>query len=462
MKVSISQLKTHPLNKEIYHLSSIDELMDSINKVGLLQPLTIDQKNQVISGNRRFEAIKRLGWESVDVDQIKVNKGDEVLLLIHFNKQRVKTIKELLSEYDHLRLYYKTNRSLKGEVKSIREKVGDDIKISDGQLARILFVRKHNPEMIHLVDKGIMTINQSYLLSQRNQKEQSSINFTGQTNKYVNDKDGFLFYQKSSHDMSELEDNEVQTIFTSPPYFNKRLYLKEGGLGNEISSSEYVESLSSHLNDCHRVLCKNGSFFLVLGDTFINGNLENIPHRVVIKLQENGWILRNTIIWSKTNPKPSSTKNNLTPSYEFIFHLVKSSEYDYYPTLTSLSDKTKPSLPPRHRSLKDGSIKSVSPYIPDPMGKNMGDYWSENIVRTAVVNQTTNTGIEHPAMFPEQIVYLPILQTCVYPFKNETQNIRVVLDLFCGNLSTYKVIKRINENYGTNLRFVGYDINRYF
>ena len=50
MKVKVSSLKHHPKNKEIYDLSSIDELMKSISEVGLLQPLTIDTFNQVISG----------------------------------------------------------------------------------------------------------------------------------------------------------------------------------------------------------------------------------------------------------------------------------------------------------------------------------------------------------------------------------------------------------------------------
>jgi DNA modification methylase len=462
MKVPVDQLKNHPLNKEIYDLSSIDELVESIKKVGLLQPLTVDQYNQVISGNRRFEAIRRIGWKKVDINRITIVNGDEVLYLIHFNKQRVKKVKELLAEYDHLSEYYKHIKSVKGEIPSIREKVGEEIKVSDGQLARILFVRKHNPELIDLIDKGIMTVNQSYLQSQRNQKEITAININGKPSGHIDKKKDFRFFQKSSKNMTELLDNEVQTIFTSPPYFNKRLYSKEGGLGNEKTSNEFVESLVDHLSDCYRVLNKRGSFFLVMGDTFVNSNLENVPHKVVIKLQERGWILRNTIIWSKTNPKPSSSKSNLTPSYEFIFHLVKTSEYDYCPTLTALSDKTKPSLPPRHRSLKDGSVKSVSPYIPDSRGKNIGDYWSEDIVRTAVVNQSTYTGLEHPAMFPEQIVYLPILQTCVYPFMNSAQNNTVVLDLFCGNLSTYKVIKRINENFGVNLKFVGYDIKKYF
>ncbi len=76
MKVKVSSLKHHPKNKEIYDLSSIDELMESISEVGLLQPLTIDTRNQVISGNRRFESIKRLGWNEVLVLYDRINYVD--------------------------------------------------------------------------------------------------------------------------------------------------------------------------------------------------------------------------------------------------------------------------------------------------------------------------------------------------------------------------------------------------
>ena len=75
--------------------------------------------------------------------------------------------------------------------------------------------------------------------------------------------------------------------------------LEEEGVGNEKTSEEFVINLSEHLRDCKRVLNDRGSFFLNLGDTFYNGNLQNVPHRVILKLQEQGWILRNTIIWSK-------------------------------------------------------------------------------------------------------------------------------------------------------------------
>ena len=84
--------------------------------------------------------------------------------------------------------------------------------------------------------------------------------------------------------MSELKDGEIQTIFTSPPYWNKRLYSEEKGLGNEKTSEEFIINLSNHFNDCWRVLNNKGSFFLNMGDSFYNGNLQNVPHRVVLKL----------------------------------------------------------------------------------------------------------------------------------------------------------------------------------
>ena len=247
--------------------------------------------------------------------------------------------------------------------------------------------------------------------------------------------------------MSELKYGEIQTIYTSPPYWNKRLYSENGGIGNEKTSEEFVNNLSNHFNDCWRVLNNKGSFFLNMGDTFYNGNLQNIPHRVVLKLQEKGWILRNTIIWSKTNPKPSSSKSNLTPSYEFIFHLTKTTDYDYYRTLTPLNEKTKPSLPPRHRSTNGKYSDSISPYLPNIKGKNMGDYWNEDIVRTSVANQKLEIDGEHPAPFPEQIVTLPILQT--------SQEGETVLDPFCGSGTVGRVCENLNRS------FVGYDLIKF-
>jgi ParB-like chromosome segregation protein Spo0J len=78
-------------------LSAIDDLVSSISEKGLLQKLIINQKFQVISGNRRFAGVKELGWKKVDVEQVQTSESEELDLLIHYNKQRVKTYREILN-----------------------------------------------------------------------------------------------------------------------------------------------------------------------------------------------------------------------------------------------------------------------------------------------------------------------------------------------------------------------------
>jgi hypothetical protein len=260
MKVKVSSLKHHPKNKEIYNLSSIEELMESISEVGLLQSLIIDQHQQIISGNRRFESIKRLGWNEVEVEVKEVNKGEEELLLIHYNKQRIKSFKELINEYIILDKYYRKGQgkrtdltSVKSNKGSSRDLVSNELGISSSQLRRLVFIYINKPEYIELLDKGILTINQSYLQIQREIKERESKK-PSTSNSETLIKSNWRFYQKSSNDMIELKEGEVQTIFTSPPYWNKRTYSEEKGLGNEKNSEEFVVNLSEHLRDCKRVL----------------------------------------------------------------------------------------------------------------------------------------------------------------------------------------------------------------
>ena len=123
MKSKVSSLKHHPKNKEIYNLSSIEELMESISEVGLLQSLIIDQHNQIISGNRRFESIKRLGWNEVEVNVREVKEEEEELLLIHHNKQRIKSFKELINEYLILDNLYRKGQGKRTHLTSVKSNI---------------------------------------------------------------------------------------------------------------------------------------------------------------------------------------------------------------------------------------------------------------------------------------------------------------------------------------------------
>ena len=452
MIVNVSKLSSHPKNQEIYSLSNIEDLENSISSLGLLERLVIDDEFQVISGNRRLVAIQNLGWKKVECEKVTLPEDEVLTYLIHHNKQRIKTCREQLNEVKVLMPQYEVGQGKRTDITSVRTNrssrtrdiVADIVRMSGSQIAKLLMIDRENPELIDLIDSGIMTVNQAYLQTSRIKKERDSRSEVRKNNVDTGNSN-FRFYNKSSDNMSELNDGEVQLIFTSPPYWNKRKYTENGGLGNEKHPNDYVNNIVSHLTDCNRVLNNKGSYFLNLGDTFQDGHLRNIPHRISINLQDDGWILRNTIIWAKTNPKPSSSKSNLCPTYEFIFHLVKTSDYIYNHTLAPIKDSTKPSHSPRHRNLKNDNIK-INPYIPRE-GKNMGDWWSEEIVQSAVVNQQLTEGVEHPAPFPEKIVILPVLQT--------TNEGDLVLDPFCGSMTTGKVSERFNR------QFVGYDVQVY-
>jgi len=421
-----------------------------------------------VSGNRRLECIKRLGWKEVEVNQINVKKGDEILTLIHFNRQRIKTNQELLNEYFELESYHKIKGIKKGQ--KIRNVVTHSMNSKDGLLARLLYIHKRNPDYIELIDKGILTINQGYLNLRREEEERISRESIKKLTKFQSpiNKQEFTFYQKSSNLLKEIEDNSIQCIFTSPPYaLGIRDYSKKVVIGTESSVEKYAENLSNHLVSCFRVLNQTGSFYLNLGTSYKEGEDQCSPHRVLFKLlDKTNFKLRSTIIYKKTNPKPSSVKNRPTNTFEYIFHLVKSMDYDYERMVLPLSNKTKASHPPRHRSKKgNNEIIIGSPYLPST-GKNLPDYWDDNLIVTSVANQSLNYGSEHPAMYHPSLVTIPLIQTCVLPWLNvvnERKDINHrILDPFAGGLNTYKSMKWINETYGTSLEFIGYDLKKYF
>ena len=449
MQFLVNHLVHHPLNQDIYDLSDIDDLSQSISDIGLLQPLVINSRNEVISGNRRLRAIQQLGWDKVDVDVIDTSPDEELLHLVHYNKHRIKTCREVLNESKVLLEHYSNGQGFRSDLTSVqvnkgssRDHVANELGMPSSTIGKLLFIEKNDPSFIDLIDAGDLTINQAYTQVRRVKNERDTIYSPPTSTQSMSDQ--FRFYRHSSDQMPELEDESVDLIYTSPPYWNKRTYTTDRELGSEPTPHEFVTNLVSHFGDCKRVLKDTGSMFIVIGDTFHEGCLQSIPHRFAIGLVENGWILRNTIIWSKTNPKPQSSKNNLTPTYEFIFHFVKTKDYKYQHTLAPQKDSKVDARVPRHRGLDK---RKVYPYIPRD-GKNLGDFWTEDTVRAAVAkNSRTENSLEHPAPFPADIIRLPIIQT--------TYEGDLILDPFMGSGTTGKVANELGR------LFVGYDIRSY-
>jgi len=129
--------------------------------------------------------------------------------------------------------------------------------------------------------------------------------------------------------MAKMPDNFVQSIITSPPYYNLRDYGVEKQIGIEKTYNEYLYNLIKVFNQCKRVLKKDGVCFVNIGDTYINNSLIGIPDRFKILMIDNGWICRNDIIWHKPNAIPQSVKNRFSNDYERLFMFTKSKHYKF-------------------------------------------------------------------------------------------------------------------------------------
>ena len=123
--------------------------------------------------------------------------------------------------------------------------------------------------------------------------------------------------------VKRIPDKSISVIVTSPPYWNLKDYYNKNQIGAEKKPEEYVKKLLFIFNSFLRILKDDGAFFLNIGDSYANQSLQMIPQRIAIGMQEQGWLIRNQIIWHKPNAMPSPVKNRFSNSYEFIYFFSK-------------------------------------------------------------------------------------------------------------------------------------------
>ncbi|HEW2162086.1 TPA: site-specific DNA-methyltransferase [Streptococcus pneumoniae] len=162
--------------------------------------------------------------------------------------------------------------------------------------------------------------------------------------------------------LKDFPDESINCCITSPPYYGLRDYHKKGQIGREATVEEYLNRLVEVFHEVKRVLKKDGTCFVVIGDSYAgsgggkgqyidpkypkgrNGqdlsitqkvagykskDLMGIPWRLALLLREDGFYLRSDIIWHKENTMPEACRDRPTRSYEHIFLLTKSPRYYY-------------------------------------------------------------------------------------------------------------------------------------
>ena len=117
---------------------------------------------------------------------------------------------------------------------------------------------------------------------------------------------------------------KYRVIVTSPPYYGHRHYGENvDEVGQEKTDGQFINKLTEIFSLCKDLLTEDGSLWIVIGDTRRNNQKLMVPHRLALKLVENGYTFREDVIWYKKNNISSSAKQNLSQAYEFILFLSK-------------------------------------------------------------------------------------------------------------------------------------------
>lgn len=282
-----------------------------------------------------------------------------------------------------------------------------------------------------------------------------------------------LYHGDALDVLETMDSGSVDCIVTSPPYFGLRDYGVDGQIGAETSPAEFVETLRAVFAEARRVLADDGTLWLNLGDSYASDskwggstggkyaaalhgstrvgrgkrsaglpdkNLIGIPWRVAFALQDDGWILRNDIIWHKPNAMPESVTDRLSTRHEHLFMFSKSRRYWF--DLDPIREPVLHEYGTRERHAETWSNGSTG-LVPHrgttqahENGRNPGDVWSIPTVPFPGA---------HFAVFPPAIPERCIQAGC--------KPCGTVLDPFSGSGTTGMAAAKHGRQY------VGIDLN---
>lgn len=294
--------------------------------------------------------------------------------------------------------------------------------------------------------------------------------------------DAITLYHGHALDIVQtLPDQSVNCVVTSPPYFGLRDYGEPGQYGLEASPAEYVENMRTLFGEVRRVLLYDGTLWLNLGDSYNNTaagqndvglrtkgssdikqraaeeaigrrtalpnrslpakNLLGVPWRVAFALQDDGWILRNAIVWSKPNAMPESVTDRLSTRHELVFLFSRSRRYwfDLNPIREAhiTGDRPLIKVPRGSQSWSQHSAIGQPQQASGPagdgrddLGRNPGDVWEI---------ATSPFPGAHFAVFPPEIPRRCIQAGC--------KPGGTVLDPFSGSGTTGMVAGQLGRRY---------------
>ncbi len=234
--------------------------------------------------------------------------------------------------------------------------------------------------------------------------------------------------------MSELPDESVHLIVTSPPYWQLKDYGDENQLGFHDSYESYINNLNLVWNECFRVLHKGCRLCINIGDQFARsvyyGRYKVIPIRTeIIKFCETlGLDYMGAVIWQKVTTTNTTGGASVMGSFPYPRNGILKIDYEFILIFKKLGDPPKVSR----------EAKELSKLTTEEWNTYFAGHW----------NFGGEKQDNHLAMFPEE---LPRRLIRMFTFVGDT-----VLDPFLGSGTTSLAAKNLSRNS------VGYEINPSF
>mgnify|MGYP006285860413 CR=1 FL=1 len=237
-----------------------------------------------------------------------------------------------------------------------------------------------------------------------------------------------------SRQMTDLIDNSVHLVITSPPYWQLKDYGSKNQIGYNESYESYINNLNLVWNECYRVLQNGCRLCVNIGDQFARsvyyGRYKVIPIRTeIIKFCESiGFDYMGAIIWQKKTTTNTTGGATLMGSYPYPRNGIISIDYEFILLFKKLGNPSKP----------DRELKVQSAMSKEEWKEYFQGHWN-------FVGAKQNG---HIATFPEE---LPHRLIKMFSFVGDT-----VLDPFLGSGTTSLAAKNLKRNS------VGFEINKEF
>lgn len=232
--------------------------------------------------------------------------------------------------------------------------------------------------------------------------------------------------------LKNMDEESVDCIVTSPPYFDRRAYGEkpkvdgniaswlyankgkpiEGEIGNGKDKEKYFKDIQAVLKLCYRILKKERFLFINISTSHKNFELIDLSSNFISYAKDAGFIHWDTIIWIKRNPMPPGkhTKIYLGQGWEYILVFSKGKKIE----INSSDIKIK-----THFKCKECGADNYirSKITPNYVYSNIGCY-----------GRKYNPIISHPAIYP--------IDVPAFCLSIATKSGELVLDPFVGSGTT--------------------------